>query len=309
MDSTTETLPSASDSDDDELTLPPELLEREQQLIARNREVEARVAALLKSTSIEDLPPSQPPKPGKPGKSKRSSNAEPPAAALPAARASPTKPGIIEVEIPRNVEAVPEVRFDPVPELRQAFHKIAEEIVGVQQQIAMIESSKTKCEVTISKLQTDLKRVKTDNDRAQQSSVEVAKQLEASQAQLAEIKNQIGAARISRIERVQQEHDAKQKVAQLDQKVRRQRALADRLQSELGQMPTIDARAAKAKSDKAKLQQAIDEQKKAIRQLAVMLAEVQRASAHEDKVFDHIQNGRNHQLSSEAMERAIGELL
>jgi archaellum component FlaC len=304
MDTTIESLPPGSDSDDEELTLPPELLERERQLIARNREVEARVAALLKSTSLADgASPAPAPKPAS---AKRPLKA--PAPALPPARASPAKPGIIEVEIPTNVEAAPEVRIDPVPQLRRAFHKIVEEISAVTQQIATVESNKTKVEVTISRLQADLKRVRVDSDRAQQASVELAKQIEASQEHLADVKNQIGAARISRIERVQQEADAKQKLAQMDQKVRRQRSLADRLQSDLNLMQTVDARTTAVKSEKAKLQQAIDEQKKAIRQLALMLAEIQRAAAHEDKVFDHIQNGRTLPLSSETMERAITEL-
>jgi hypothetical protein len=130
--STTETSPPVSDSDEDELTRSPGLFEREHQLIVRNPAVEARIVALLKSASIEDLPPSQTPKPGQPGRSKRSSTAGSPVAPLPAARASSIKPGIIEVELPRNVEAVPDARFDRGPELRQAFHKIAEEIVAVQ---------------------------------------------------------------------------------------------------------------------------------------------------------------------------------
>jgi hypothetical protein len=287
----------SSDSSDDDLTLPAELLERERQLIERNRELEARVADLLRSTSLESSEISAP------------KRAKPPPKGLPAARASPTKPGIIEVEVPTHVEAVAEVRIDRVPELREAFHKIALEISSINEQIRFIEANKTKCEATISKLQAELKRAKVEGERAQQVAVETTKQTEAAQERLAELKSQISAARLTRIERVQQDQDAKQKLAQMDQKVRRQRALADRLQSELNAMQTVDARSAKMNSEKTKLQQGIDEQKRAIRGLRALLAEVQRVAAHEEKVFDHIQSGRNLPLTSEVVERAITELI
>jgi hypothetical protein len=301
-------LPSDSESSD-EITLPPDLLERDRQLWERNQQLEARVRDLLKTASIDEPPPPAP-KSDVPSIQQRAKiRALPKADALPPARPSPTKRGIIEVEVPVNVEAVPEVKVDPVPELRQVFHKIAREIKSVNEQIAFIESNKTKCEVLIAKLQGELKRTQVDNERAQRTTTEITSQIESSEQLLADVKTKISAARLSRIERVQLESEAKQKQSQLDQKVRRTRAEADRLQNELNTMQSADARSAKMHSERLKLQQTIDDHKKAIRQLKIVISEIQRAAAHEEKIFDHIQNGRDLSLSSESIERAISELL
>ena len=92
-------------------------------------------------------------------------------------------------------------------------------------------------------------------------------------------------------------------------KVRRQRATADRLQSELNLMQSVDSRASKVNTEKAKLKQGIEEQRKAIRQLKLFLSDVQRATSHEEKIFDHIQAGRDLALTTATVERAITELL
>jgi hypothetical protein len=298
----------SSDSDSsDEITLPPELVERDRQLMERNQQLEARFKELLKSTAAHDTP--TPTTDVAVIQQRAKARALPPPGVLPAARPSPSKKGIIEVQVPTNVEAVPEVKVDPVPELRKAFHKIAHEIKSVNEQISFVEGNKTKCEVTISKLQAELKKTQIENDRAQKSAVETNSQIENNQNFLLDLQNRISAARLNRIERTQQETEAKLKQSQLDQKVRRARSEADRLQSELNSMPSADIRSARVHAEKVKLQQSIDEQKKAIKQLKIVVAELQRASAHEQKVFDHIEHGRSLGLTPESIERALSELM
>ena len=107
---------------------------------------------------------------------------------LPNVRQSPNDNNIIEVEVPINVEPVPEVRHDPVPELRAAFHKIAEEIQGLNSQIAEVESNKSKCEVVISKLQSELRKAQMDNDRAQQETQEIMNQIENNREKIQKLK-------------------------------------------------------------------------------------------------------------------------
>lgn len=299
---------SASFDDSDDITLPPELLERERQLMERNRQLEARVKDLLRST-LEEPEEITPQTDELQVKQKFKRKSIPKHDLLPSARMSPVKADIIEVQVPIDVEPYEEVRVDPVPELREVFHKIAKEIRDVNSQIADLETSKTQTEVAISKFQADLKRVQIDSERADQSQAELVRQIDSAKAQITKLKNDINAARLTRMERVQKESDAKQKQAQMEQKIRRQKAAADRLQSELNTMQSTDSRMSKANSDKTKLKQQIDEQRKAIRQLKLLLSEIQRASAHEEKIFEHIQNGRDLTITSGTMERAIQELL
>lgn len=299
---------SGSFDDSDDITLPPELLERERQLMERNRQLEARVKDLLRSTMEEPEEEVQEVVQIK-QKPKKSQLPKPKESALPAVRMSQAKPDIIEVQVPIDVEPYEEVRVDPVPELREVFHKIAKEIRDVNSQIADLETSKTQTEVAISKFQADLKRVQIDSERADQSQLELTKQIDAAKAQITKLKSDINAARLSRMERVERENDVKQKQAQMEQKIRRQKAAADKLQSELNTMQSADSRMSKANSDKTKLKQQMDEQRKAIRQLKLLLSEVQRAAAHEEKIFEHIQNGRDIAISPATMERAIQELL
>ena len=300
---------SCSFSDDsDDITLPPELLERERQLIERNKQLEARVKDLLRSTSL-DAEEVTAQTDVNTIKKKAKQKAVPKVTDLPPARPSPTKEGIIEVEVPVDVEPVEEVRVDPVPELREVLHKIAAEIRAVTDQISDMEATKTQAEVEISRLQSDFKRIQVDNERAQQVTLEMTKQIEATKEQITKLKNDVNAARLSRIERVQLENEAKKKQSQLEVKVRRQRATADRLQSELNLMQSVDSRASKVNTEKAKLKQGIEEQRKAIRQLKLFLSDVQRATSHEEKIFDHIQAGRDLALTTATVERAITELL
>ena len=300
---------SCSFSDDsDDITLPPELLERERQLIERNKQLEARVKDLLRSTSL-DAEEVTAQTDVNTIKKKAKQKAVPKVTDLPPARPSPTKEGIIEVEVPVDVEPVEEVRVDPVPELREVLHKIAAEIRAVTDQISDMEATKTQAEVEISRLQSEFKRVQVENERAQQVTLEMTKQIEATKEHITKLKNDVNAARLSRIERVQLENEAKKKQSQLEVKVRRQRATADRLQSELNLMQSVDSRASKVNTEKAKLKQGIEEQRKAIRQLKLFLSDVQRATSHEEKIFDHIQAGRDLALTTATVERAITELL
>ena len=298
---------SGSFSDDSgDITLPPELLERERQLIERNKQLEARVKDLFTSLDSEEVTP-QTDVATITRKAKQKALPKP--HELPPARPSPTKDGIIEVEVPIAVEPVEEVRVDPVPELRAVLHKISTEITAVNGQISDMEATKTQAEVEISRLQAEFKRLQVEGERAQQVTLEMTKQIEAAKEQITKLKNDVNSARLSRIERVQLENEAKKKQSQLEVKVRRQRAAADRLQSELNLMQSVDSRASKANAEKSKLKQGIEDQRKAIRQLKLLLSEVQRATAHEEKIFDHIQAGRDLALTTATVERAITELL
>jgi hypothetical protein len=305
----------SSTESSDELSLPPELLERERQLMERNQQLEARLKDLLRSTSLEseDLFPSmeeQPVKQKPKSKPKPKPKPKPePKPDLPPARVSASKPGIIEVEVPTHVEPVREVRVDPVPELRAAYHKITQEIRSLREQIVFVETNHSKCDSTIAKLQFELKKIQTENDRSQHFTVEMTKQIEASQETILKLKSEISAARLSRIERVQKENEAKQKRTQIEQKIRRQQLNIERLQSELNSAQNVEFKLAKMNADKTKWQQDIDEGKKAVRQLRMALSEVQRMNTHEEKIFHHIQGGKEVALSCDALEKAIGELL
>lgn len=334
---------SASLSDDD-ISLPPELLERERQLMEKNKMLEQRVKNLLKQTlDSEELGPqsiqgkklnqkkikSTKPLPNNDYLStddisvpniRKSDNIENDSfsnslspddepSPLPKARQSPTNKNIIEVEVPSNVFAIPEIRVDPVPELREAFHKIAEEIQGVTAQIAEVESNKSKCEVVISKLQTELKKVQIENDRAVQEGKEFTAQIESNKKKLSQLKTQINAARLTKIDRVQRQNEAKAKIAALEKKIKRQKIIAERLQSEINSMQTPEMRAAKISSDRAKCQQQMDQEKKALRQLKLLMSDIQRAASHEEKIFDHLQSAKNISLTSETVERALTQLL
>ncbi|OHS96456.1 hypothetical protein TRFO_37374 [Tritrichomonas foetus] len=288
---------------DDDISLPPEILERERQLMERNRQLEQRVKDLMKSTiDSEELGPrkSKKMKPSSPLQSQDQ---------LPKARQSPSNKNIIEVDVPINVEPLQEVRIDPVPELREAFHKIAQEIQGVNEQIAEVESNKSKCDVVISKLQADLKRTQVDNERAAQETIELTNQIENSKAKIQQLKADINSARLSKIDHVQHQNEAKQKQMLLEKKIKRQKVAAERIQSQINMMQTTEMKAAKISSDRQKMQQQIDHEKKALRQLKLLLSDIQRAANHEEKIFDHLQSAKNLPLSSETVERALSQLL
>ena len=301
-------------SDSDDISLPPELLERERQLMERNKQLEERVKDLFRSTLDSDdtgLPKGKNNEGNSKLNKKKNLNIsnDSDKNQLPNARQSPNNKNIIEVDVPINVEPIQEVRVDPVPELREAFHKIATEIKGVTEQIAEIQSNKSKCEVIISKLQAEVKKVQVDSERAQQENDELTTQIQNNKAKLQQLKTEINAARLNKIDHLQKQNEAKQKQALLDKKIKRQKVQADRLQSQLNVMQTAEMKAAKISSDRQKLQQQIDLEKKSIRQLRLLLSEIQRAANHEDKIYDHIQSAKNIALSSETVERALSQLL
>ena len=91
---------------------------------------------------------------------------------------------LIEVEVPQNVEPVIEVKYDPVPELRETLHKIAIEIENVNRQIGEAKSAKTKAEVQVSKLQSDLKKAQLENQNAADDITIMSRQLEESKEQI-----------------------------------------------------------------------------------------------------------------------------
>lgn len=334
---------SASLSDDD-ISLPPELLEREKQLMEKNQQLEQRVKDILKQSIDSEDSISKKVRSKKKNKTSITNSLDIETATttndnnnnnyifsisdddnnvindnnfndnnnnqvLPNVRQSPNDNNIIEVEVPINVEPVPEVRYDPVPELRAAFHKIAEEIQGLNSQIAEVESNKSKCEVVISKLQAELKKAQIDNDRALQETQELTNQIENNREKIQKLKSDINSARLSKIDHVQRQNDAKQKQALLEKKIRRTKIAAEKLQYQINSMQTPEMRAAKIGCDKAKLQAQIDQEKKSVRQLKLLLAEVQRASAHEEKIFDHLQSAKDISLTSETVERALSQLL
>lgn len=337
---------------DEDISLPPELLEREKQLMEKNQQLEQRVKDILKQSVDSEEPISKKVRAKKQGKPLSTMTSDLSTdngnffisdntdnnnnndnndnfvidddnvsnnnninlnknnnQILPKARPSPTNNNIIEVEVPINVEPVPEVRYDPVPELRSAFHKIAEEIQSLNSQIAEIESNKSKCEVVISKLQGELKKSQIENDRAYHESQELIAQIDANREKVQKLKSDINSARLTKIDHVQRQNEAKQKQAVLEKKIRRQKIAAERLQSQINSMQTTEMRAAKIGCDKAKLQAQIDQEKKAVRQLKLLLAEIQRASSHEEKIFDHLQSAKNIPLTSETVERALSQLL
>lgn len=323
-----------SDSDSDEF-LTPELLERERQLIERNKQLEDRLKGLLRSDDLgmSDIPLKQ-------DKNKKNdvsltSTIEstlgssikkktkyqnydpsrktpfllPDDAELPEVRVDPTNDNILEVDIPTNVQPVPIQRFDPVPELREAFHKIAKEIKAVNEQIADIQKSKSQCELSIAKLQTEFKKCQVDSEHSSQRSIEYSEQIKQEKEKITKLKNDVSSARLHKIEKVQRQNEIDAKRQSLESKIRRQRSLYDRLTTEFNSMPKVDSRAAKMNTEKAKLQQSIDTEKKAIRQLKLLLADIGRAAIHEDKIFEHVQNAKNIPLTSENVQIALTELL
>ena len=223
---------------------------------------------------------------------------------------------LIEVEVPQNVEPVIEVKYDPVPELRETLHKIAIEIEAVQRQIGEAKSSKTKAEVQVSKLQQDLKKAQVENQNAADDITIMTGQLEESKETITKLKNAIEAARLARIEKFQQQNELANSKTAIEAKIRKQRALAMQLQNQYSQMPQAEGLQQKLHADRQKKQKSIENEKKSLRSARTLLNEIEKACAHQQKIYEHLMLAKTSlnaqsppSLSSDAIKRAIRDFI
>ncbi|EAY00016.1 hypothetical protein TVAG_029200 [Trichomonas vaginalis G3] len=329
---------SSSDSDSDfaDFDIPEELLKREEALKQRNAAIEDQIKGLLRSTSLEEPLPlpdkftlklpeqenaddtlnnflKEQEKPKRKNFDLKSKNIPKSSNAssnnlLPQPKKMPQQE-LFEVEIPQNVEAVPEVKYDPVPDLRNTMHKLIEEIEKVSREISSVQKDKNKTEIAISKQQSELKRVQNENQRVTADIELMTAQITEGKEHLTQIANEVEASRISRIEKLRQQQEANKNKSAIEAKIKKQRAEADRLQQQYQQMPAADGRAQKMNSEKLNAKSLLDRSKKSLRQAKLLLEDIEKACNHEEKIYEHILSAKSVPISPEYLKRGINELL
>lgn len=160
---------------DDDFELPSYLLEREKKLIERNKQMEEKLQDLLKESFI----PSQNVEPAKNEKEKEIIHFK------------EENPNIFEVEIHSDDELPTIQKIDPVPRLREALHLVLQEITSVRQQISETERDRTKYELSIVKISSELKSIKTDEERQNQTALELQNQITYTKTQINSLKGEI----------------------------------------------------------------------------------------------------------------------
>lgn len=332
---------SESDSESLDFDIPEELLKREEALRQRNAAIEDQIKGLLRSTSLEEPLPlpekfqlklpeqiqednplntslNQITKPKRLIGEKKSTESPKmveksaknllPQSTIKQPKKMP-KQELFEVEIPQNVEAVPEVKYDPVPDLRATMHKLVEEIEKVSREISNVQKDKNKTEIAISKKQSELKRVQNDSAKISTDIDLMNAQLIEGKERLTQIANEVEASRISKIEKLRQQQEANKNKSALEAKIKKQRAEADRLQQQYQSMPAADGRAQKMNTEKQNSKSLLERSKKALRQTKLLLDEIEKAYAHEEKIYEHIMSAKNIPISMEVLKRGISEIL
>ena len=341
---------SDSESSSSDLQLPPELLERERQLWERNQQLQNRVQHILQSTDaalgesssfeikeqpqqIEKTPVAKSTKKTRISTTKQSlipkettktpvretigsTRNEKSNIPLSSRRKRLPEQELIEVEVPQNVEPVVEVKYDPVPELRETLHKIAIEIENVQRQISEAKSAKTKAEVQVSHLQAELKKLQIENQNINDDITIMSGQIEEAKERKTKLKTDIEGARLSRIEKFQQQNELAKNKTAIEAKVRKQRALATQLQNQYSQMPQSDGLLQKLHTERQKRQTKIENEKKSLRSAKLLLNEIEKACQQEQKIYEHIMLAKTSiagssptALSSDAIRKAIREFI
>lgn len=337
-----------SESSSDSFQIPESILQRERELMERNKRFEDKMNALMRSTTLEvdenekniikndnkiqirDTPSSAfdfiGSKKAKTNKMSPKNDLKkqtttgngpvintpsyiPQEKDLPTARVVADNPRLIEVDVPQNVEAVPQVKYDPVPELRQAVHKIVEEIEVVTRQTSEARKYKNTLELNIANLQKELKKTQAENESVTLDIKNIGIQIEESKERITQVKQEIEAKRFDKIEKMQRQNEMEKTVSDLRVKLRKQQRLADQYEKQLKEMPSKDERLPYLEEQKKSKRQALEKEKKALNHLKQILSKSIKAIEYEQRLFEHIDNAKRKAIGPESLKKAISEIL